>query len=160
MFNPEFKASYTSVVPWVRSSEIYFAFQISHLSDTHVPSLSASGPWKVGSLHRARVTGYFSIDGLLQLSMKPSVFEQRYMQINDLAVGEVLQGTIKKLTDTALFVTASNSVDGIIRPSHYADILLKHPAKRFKAGAKIKCRVWILRNIPCTFGLTYLPRYL
>ncbi|KAK2461613.1 hypothetical protein APHAL10511_006076 [Amanita phalloides] len=117
---------------------------ISHLSDDHVPSLNTSGPWKTGSLHRARVIGYFAFDGLLQLSLKPSVLNQTFMQVSDVEVGQVIKGTIKKLSEFGLFVTISGSIDGIIWPNHYADIALKHPAKRFKPGASLKCRVLVV----------------
>jgi len=56
-------------------------------------------------------------------------------------VGEVVKGTIKKLSDSALFVALSGNVDGVVWPNHYADIQLKYPAKRFKVGASIKCKV-------------------
>lgn len=95
----------------------------------------------MGSIHRARVTGYFSLDGTLQLSLKPSVVEQQYFHVDDIKVGEIVKGTIKKLTDNSLFVALSGNIDGVIWPNHYADIQLKHPAKRFKIGATIKCRV-------------------
>ncbi len=51
------------------------------------------------------------------------------------------QGTIKRLTDKALFVNLQGSVDGMVSPLHYADIQLKHPEKRFKPDATVKCRV-------------------
>ncbi|KAF8973590.1 hypothetical protein BDZ97DRAFT_1751613 [Flammula alnicola] len=117
---------------------------ISHTSDDHVPSLSSSGPWKPGSIHPARVTGYFAFDGLLQLSLKPSVIQQKYLQVSDVEVGEIVKGTIKKLTPTGLFVSLSGGIDGVVWPNHYADITLKHPAKRFKEGASIKCRVLVV----------------
>ncbi|KDR85384.1 hypothetical protein GALMADRAFT_234227 [Galerina marginata CBS 339.88] len=117
---------------------------ISHTSDDHVPSLSSSGPWKPGSIHPARVTGFFTLDGLLQLSLKPSVVQQKYFQIHDVEVGEIVKGTIKKLTDSGLFVSLSGGIDGVVWPNHYADITLKHPAKRFKEGAGIKCRVLVV----------------
>ena len=53
-----------------------------------------------------------------------------------------LQGTISNLTDKALFVDVSGSVQGVVFPLHYADIKLKHPEKRFKAGQSVKCRVF------------------
>jgi rRNA biogenesis protein RRP5 len=81
------------------------------------------------------------MDGLLQLSLKQSVLDQKYLQVGDVRIGEVIQGTVKKLTETCLFVSMSRSVDGVIWPNHYADIPLKHPGKRFKAGGNIKCRV-------------------
>lgn len=115
---------------------------ISQVSDEHVPTLSAtSGPWKVGTMNRARVTGYHPFDGLLQLSMKPSVLEQKFLQVGEVKVGEVIKGAVKKLTDSALFISISGNVDGVIWPNHYADIYLKHPQKRFKPGGSIKCRV-------------------
>ncbi|KAI0639642.1 U3 snoRNP-associated protein Rrp5 [Trametes polyzona] len=118
---------------------------ISQVSDEHVPALSAlSGAWKVGTVHRARVTGYFPLDGILQLSMRPSVLAQKFLQVGDVQVGEVIKGTVKKLTDSALFVTISGNVDGVIWPNHYADIVLKHPQKRFKPGGSIKCRVLVV----------------
>jgi rRNA biogenesis protein RRP5 len=95
----------------------------------------------VGSLHKSRVIGYYHFDGLLQLSLKTSVLDQKYLQVQDVRIGEVLKGTIKKLTDSGLFITLSGNVDGVVWPNHYADIALKHPAKRFKAGGSLKCRV-------------------
>jgi rRNA biogenesis protein RRP5 len=112
------------------------------VSDEHTPSLSSSsGPWKVGTTHQARVTGYYQFDGLLQLSLKQSVINQKFLQVGDIHVGEIIKGTIKKLAETALFVSLSGNVDGVVWPNHYADITLKHPGKRFKAGSSIKCRV-------------------
>ncbi|KAH7885958.1 hypothetical protein F5I97DRAFT_1927833 [Phlebopus sp. FC_14] len=115
---------------------------ISHVSDDHIPALSASsGPWRVSSLHRARVVGYHLFDGILQLSLRPSIFEQKFLQAGDVHVGEFLKGTVKRLTDAALFVSISGNVDGVIWPNHYADITLKHPATKFKIGGSIRCRV-------------------
>ena len=73
--------------------------------------------------------------------MRASVLEQQFLRVSDVQVGELLKGTVKKLTDGALFVSISGSVDGVVFPNHYADIMLKHPQKRFKEGANIKCRV-------------------
>ncbi|KAJ7225707.1 hypothetical protein GGX14DRAFT_640485 [Mycena pura] len=132
------------VVVDVDSGSLRGFAHISHVSDEHVPSLSSSGPWKPGTIHRARVTGYFPLDGLLQLSLKPSVLEQKFLQVTDVHVGEEVKGTIKTLTDSGLFVSMSGNIDGVVWPNHYADITLKHPAKRFKAGASIKCRVLVV----------------
>lgn len=87
------------------------------------------------------MTGYFAIDGYLQLSLRPSVLEKRFLQVSDVTVGEVVKGTIKKLTESALFVSLSGNVDGVVWPIHFADIPLKHPQKKFKPGGSIKCRV-------------------
>jgi rRNA biogenesis protein RRP5 len=95
----------------------------------------------VGSVHEARVTGFHPMEEILQLSMKASTLSQKFLRVNDISIGEVVKGTVKKLCDSALFVSLNGSVDGVIWPNHYADILLKHPQKRFKPGSTIKCRV-------------------
>jgi rRNA biogenesis protein RRP5 len=124
---------------------IWYRFQISQVSDDHVPTLPPStGPWKIGTIHRARVTGHIHFDGLLQLSLRPSILNQKFLQVSDVAAGEIVKATVKKLTDTAMFVTMSGSVDGVVWPNHYADIALKHPAKRFRVGSSIKCRVLVV----------------
>ena len=105
--------------------------------------------------HSAKVLGSLQINDLdksiscnpsqkaaiTSLSMKPSILEQKFLQVGEVKVGEVIKGTVKKLTETALFVSISGNVDGVIWPNHYADIHLKHPQKRFKPGGSIKCRV-------------------
>lgn len=62
-----------------------------------------------------------------------------------------MKGTVKRLTDTALFVSISGNVDGVVWPNHFADIHLKHPQKRFKPGGSIKCRVSITYLFHNTF---------
>ncbi|KAB5588082.1 RRNA biogenesis protein RRP5 [Ceratobasidium theobromae] len=115
---------------------------ISQVSDSLVPQLSsASGTWRVGSTHRARVTGYHALDGLLLLSLKPSIFELEYMQVADVTVGKILKGTIVRLRESGLVVALSDKVNGLVTPLHYSDIKLKHPERKFKEGATTKCRV-------------------
>lgn len=85
--------------------------------------------------------GYHMFDGLLQLSLRSSIFEQKFLQSGEIKVGEVVRGTIKRLTESALFVSISSNVDGVVWPNHFADVPLKHPARKFKVGGNIKCRV-------------------
>ncbi|KAF8745274.1 S1 RNA binding domain, partial [Rhizoctonia solani] len=115
---------------------------ISQISDSLVPQLSStSGTWRLGSSHRARVIGYHALDGLLLLSFKPSVLELEYMQVADVEVGKRLKGTIVRLRESGLVVALSDKVTGLVTPQHYADIKLKHPERKFKEGATIKCQV-------------------
>ncbi|KAG9096343.1 rRNA biogenesis protein rrp5 [Ceratobasidium sp. UAMH 11750] len=100
-----------------------------------------SGTWRVGSTHRARVTGHYALDRFVQLSLQPSVLELVYMRAGDVNVGETLKGTITKLKENGLLVALSDKVTGFVGPCHYADIRLKHPERKFKQGATVKCRV-------------------
>ncbi|RXW22586.1 hypothetical protein EST38_g3267 [Candolleomyces aberdarensis] len=117
---------------------------ISHVSDDHLPSLANSSPWKLDTLHRGRVTGYHGFDGMLQISLKPSIFEHEFLQLTDFKAGQLVKATIKNVSDSALFVSLPGNIDAVVWPNHFADIRLKHPAKRFKPGANIKCKVLVV----------------
>ncbi|GAA6020638.1 hypothetical protein JCM10207_007806 [Rhodosporidiobolus poonsookiae] len=115
---------------------------ISRITDDHLNTIPKAGPWRVGTSHAARVVGYSSVDGLVQLSLQPSVLEQKFLRVADVKVGEVVKGTVKRLSDTALFVSISGNVDGVVWPLHYADIRLKHPEKKFKLGQAVTGRIF------------------
>lgn len=114
---------------------------ISHVADERPPALS---PWKVDSSYPARVIGHSPFDGCVLLSLAPKVLAQRFMLVSEVKVGEVIKGTVHRLTDKAMFVNVSGSVDAVCWPLHYADIMLKHPEKRFRPGQSIKCRVFAI----------------
>ncbi|KAK4685994.1 rRNA biogenesis protein RRP5, partial [Tremellales sp. Uapishka_1] len=118
---------------------------ISHLADERLAALSTStSQYKAGTLHRARVIGHSPLDGILLLSFEQKVLDQVFMQVDELKIGQILKGTIRRLSDKGLFVNVQGSVDGVVWPLHYADIRLKHPEKRFKVGSTVKCRVFAL----------------
>ncbi|KAH7106737.1 nucleic acid-binding protein [Auriculariales sp. MPI-PUGE-AT-0066] len=126
---------------------------ISNVSDEHINNLSATaGNWKVGTVHRARVVGFSDLDGVVQLSLKQTILDQKFMSVSDVTVGERMKGTVKLLSDKSLFISVSGSVDAVVWPNHYADITLRHPEKRFKSGGTVKARVLIVdpsRNRLC-----------
>ncbi|KZO92777.1 hypothetical protein CALVIDRAFT_540664 [Calocera viscosa TUFC12733] len=115
---------------------------IGQIADEHIPALSpTSGAWKVGTTHEARVLGFYGLDGLLQLSLKPSVLARKFLQTGDFQAGEIVKGTIQRLTDVGMFVDVGGNISGRVAPDHYADIILKHPEKRYRSGASVKCRI-------------------
>lgn len=116
--------------------------QISRITDDHLNTIPKSGPWKVGSVHPARVIGFSALDNLVQLSLQPSVLEQAFLRVQDVEVGAEVKGTVKVLKENALFVSIGGNVDGVVWPLHYADIRLKHPEKKFKPGQAVKARIF------------------
>lgn len=42
-------------------------------------------------MHRARVIGFSAVDGLVQLSLQPSVLEQSFLRVEDVKVGTVIK---------------------------------------------------------------------
>lgn len=105
-------------------------------------------------MHRARVIGFSALDGLIQLSLQPTILEQSFLRVSDVKVGEIIKGTVKRLSDNALFVSISGNVDGVVWPMHYSDIRLKHPEKKFKAGANVKARIYSVDPIKNRVALT------
>ncbi|KAI3337424.1 nucleic acid-binding protein [Xylariaceae sp. AK1471] len=120
---------------------------ISRLKDGKIDLLSeSSGPFKVGTVHRGRVTGYNAVDGVYNLSFESSVLEQPFLRIEDVPVGAVVNGEIDKLIITqdgvsGLLIKLAEGIHGYVPEMHLADVRLQHPEKKFREGLKVKARV-------------------
>ncbi|KAG8885477.1 rRNA biogenesis protein rrp5 [Tulasnella sp. 332] len=97
--------------------------------------------WAVGTVHAARVLGFAPIDGVLKMTVKSQLLEEAHLTAGDLTVGQVVRVTIKRLTPTHMIVALSDMLSGIVFPSHYSDVLLKHPEKKFVVSSVHKARV-------------------
>ncbi|EIM20729.1 hypothetical protein E3Q22_03362 [Wallemia mellicola] len=126
----------------IPDSELLGFVHISQIADDHTPSLSSSsGATKVGSLHTARVVGLSYVDKIVQLSIKPSVLEKSFMKVSDAEVGAIVDGIVKKIADDRMFISISGNVDAIVWPTHYSDVKLKHPEKKYRSDMKVKARI-------------------
>ncbi|KAK4190364.1 hypothetical protein QBC35DRAFT_79376 [Podospora australis] len=120
---------------------------ISRVKDGKVDSLfETSGPYKVGSVHPARVVGYNPFDGMYNLSMEKTVLEQPFLRIQDIPVGAVVPGVVEKLVVNekgmgGLIVKVAEGISGLVPEMHLADVHLQHPEKKFREGMKVKTRV-------------------
>ncbi|CEH13982.1 rRNA processing protein Rrp5 [Ceraceosorus bombacis] len=117
---------------------------ISRVSDDHVVGLSASsGRWKEGSLHEARVIGHAPTDGRLLLSLQASVLKHTFMRVSELAVGSVHKATVASIGPggNAIFLDLGGTTHGVVFPLHFADVPLRKPEKKYKAGAVVKTRI-------------------
>ncbi|RYP80067.1 hypothetical protein DL769_002641 [Monosporascus sp. CRB-8-3] len=120
---------------------------ISRVKDGKVDMLSeSSGPFKLGSVHRGRVVGYNALDGMFQLSFEKHILEQRFLRLEDIPVGEVVDGVIEKLLINqdgvdGLLIKLAEGIIGYVPEMHLADVRLQHPEKKFREGLKVKARV-------------------
>ncbi|KAI0180262.1 nucleic acid-binding protein [Hypoxylon sp. FL1284] len=120
---------------------------ISRVKDGKVDILSeSSGPFKAGSAHRGRVVGYNAIDGMFHLSFEKHVLEQPFLRIQDIPIGQVVNGEIEKLMVnqegvSGLLVKLAEGIVGFVPEMHLADVRLQHPEKKFREGGKVKARV-------------------
>ncbi|WBW74778.1 U3 snoRNP-associated protein Rrp5 [Schizosaccharomyces osmophilus] len=121
---------------------IYGFTHISRLSDKKVANVSSNnGPYKVNSVHRARVTGYSYVDNLFILSFQNSVLEQPFLRIEDINVGQYVEGSVLKLIPQGIVVTIADGINALVPSSHMSDIALQFPERRFKVGTTVKGRV-------------------
>ena len=120
---------------------------ISRVKDGKIETLpETSGPYKVGSIHRGRVIGYNSMDGVYLLSLESSVLEQPFLYVEDLKVAEVVKGKVEKIIVNAtgiggVLVNLTAGISGLVPEIHLTDARLLHPEKRFKEGMTVTARV-------------------
>lgn len=120
---------------------------ISRVKDGKVDALyESSGPFKVGSKHKGRVVGYNAFDGLFLLSFEKTVLEQPFLRIEDVPVGEIVNGVVEKLMVgengvQGLILKLAEGISGLVPEMHLSDVRLQHPEKKFREGLKIKARV-------------------
>jgi rRNA biogenesis protein RRP5 len=120
---------------------------VSRLADAKVESLSElSGPYKVGTLHKARILDYNPVDDLFIVSLQQSIFEQPFLRVEDVSVGEVVKGKIARVLIGAngikgLIIDLADNVTGFVHETHLSDVVLQHPEKKFREGSSVKARV-------------------
>ncbi|TDZ32214.1 rRNA biogenesis protein rrp5 [Colletotrichum spinosum] len=124
---------------------------ISRVKDGKVDALyETSGPFKEGSVHRGRVVGYNAFDGMYLLSFEQHILEQPFIRLEDVPVGAVVSGKIEKMIVgsegvSGLIVKIADGISGYVHESHFADVKLQHPEKKFREGLAVKARVLSVR---------------
>ncbi|KAI4119545.1 MAG: hypothetical protein LQ345_000542 [Seirophora villosa] len=125
---------------------------ISRIADGKIETLTQdTGPYKVGSTHKARVIGYNYMDGLYIVSMEPKIIAQPFLSLDDVHVGQIVRGTIQRFLMnengiSGIIITIAEGITGLVPETHFSDIHLQHPERKFKEGASITARV--LSKIP------------
>ncbi|KAI9734485.1 MAG: rRNA biogenesis protein rrp5 [Claussenomyces sp. TS43310] len=120
---------------------------ISRITDGKIEVLSeSSGAYQPGSVHRGRIIGYNSIDGVFLVSLEQKTLDQAFLRVEDLNIGEVVKGKVEKLVVNAagvggLLVNLSEGITGLVSEMHMADVSLLHPEKKFREGMKVVARV-------------------
>ncbi|XP_073541438.1 protein RRP5 homolog [Phyllobates terribilis] len=97
--------------------------------------------FKEGTVHKGRVIEFSPMDQTLLLSFRKEVLEGLYLRLEDVQVGQVLEGTVNSITPIGMVVDITKRLNGIVPTLHLADVTLKQPEKKYTPGTKIKCRV-------------------
>jgi len=74
--------------------------------------------------------------------LPPPIFKSDVLQLEDLAVGMELMGTVRNVTDFGAFVDIGLKNDGLVHISQLADRFVKHPMDVVSVGDNVT--VWVL----------------
>ncbi|KAF7122955.1 hypothetical protein CNMCM5793_001131 [Aspergillus hiratsukae] len=120
---------------------------VSRLADGKVEHIAPEhGPFRIDSVHEARVVGYSTLDDLYLLSFERKVIEQPFLRLEDVTVGAVVKGKIEKLLIgptgvDGLIVALADGITGLVPSMHFADAALQFPEKKFREGMTITARI-------------------
>ncbi|KAL8848292.1 MAG: hypothetical protein Q9221_006691 [Calogaya cf. arnoldii] len=120
---------------------------ISRIADGKIENLAQdTGPYKTGTVHKARVIGYNYMDALFIVSLEPKVIAQPFLSVDDVQVGQIVKGTVEKLLlkengVSGIIVSLAEGITGLVPEAHFSDIRLQHPERKFKEGASVTARV-------------------
>ena len=81
--------------------------------------------------------------------------ESRKNTLNSLKVGELRDGTVRKLMDFGAFVQLADGVDGLLHISQLAWYRVKHPSEILTEGQKIQVRIEKIDPQTGKIGLAY-----
>lgn len=116
---------------------------ISRLSDDRIEDLSVESKYKVGTVHKARILSYSLADDIYYLSLEPKILNQRFLRLEQVPVGEVIDDAKVEriLPKGAVVVSLGDGISGLASEFHLSDIKLSQPERKFKPGQKVTVRV-------------------
>nr|XP_014427885.1 protein RRP5 homolog [Pelodiscus sinensis] len=115
--------------------------RLKHLSDTK--KSFRPGAFRMGSKHRCRIIDYSLMDELALLSLKRRIIAAPFLRYQDICPGHVVEGKVLALKPFGMQVKVTDHIRGLVPHLHLADVLLKHPEKKYSVGDEVKCRVLI-----------------
>ncbi|PNS19229.1 rRNA bioproteinsis protein rrp5 [Sphaceloma murrayae] len=120
---------------------------ISKLSDENVDALfEETGPFALHTVHKARVLNHNPIDGLYNISLQQSVLDRKFLKLEDVQVGSIVEGKVDKMIlgpkgITGVLVNLEEGISGLVPEMHMADVKLQHPEKKFRENFPVRARV-------------------
>eukprot|EP01130_Rhizamoeba_saxonica_P018644 TRINITY_DN9400_c0_g1_i1.p1 TRINITY_DN9400_c0_g1~~TRINITY_DN9400_c0_g1_i1.p1 ORF type:complete len:1891 (-),score=497.58 TRINITY_DN9400_c0_g1_i1:96-5768(-) len=112
---------------------------ISKYSDKRLKSVPKNV--NVGDTVKARIMSIGYCDNIVQLSMRRIHINQPLFRYEDVELGSIITGSIKKVSDKAILVKLTPTITGFVPRSHMSDFGVKDPVSRFSVGSRITCRV-------------------
>ena len=94
---------------------------------------------------------YYTLQDIIDSLMKPNrdprdempkpILKSDILHIEDLHIGDHLQGTVRNVVDFGLFIDIGLHNDGLAHISKLTDQYIKHPSELFSVGDIVDCYV-------------------
>ena len=81
------------------------------------------------------------MDGIANLSARPSIVQAAVLRYEDLTPGTLVNGRVVRMGSFGVVVALSELVEGLVAPMHLADSKLRKASAMYKVGKRVKCRV-------------------
>ncbi|XP_054708321.1 uncharacterized protein LOC129218136 isoform X2 [Uloborus diversus] len=89
----------------------------------------------------ARVLAFHYMDNLVELTIKESWINQKIVYPEEIQIGNVFQGTVRKHLPFGMFVRICPGFTGYVKHIHMSDVHVTKPEKLFPVGIKVNCKV-------------------
>ncbi|KAJ9062221.1 rRNA biogenesis protein rrp5 [Entomophthora muscae] len=99
--------------------------------------------FKMGTLRPARVIGSYALEGLLKISLAPSITNADYIMFETLQLGQRVKGTVVSVSPgSGVVIRLSDHVASAFIPAlHASDFATQSLAMKYKEGQTVQCRV-------------------
>ncbi len=109
---------------------------ISNISDTQkIDDLAKR--FKQGQVVKCRVVGFRQLDGLANVSLKPTMVEGSLLDISELRAGVKVSGVVESIDSSAVTVRLSPHLKAVVPALHMSEATHKKAHKKFKVGQKV-----------------------
>ena len=140
-----------AVSDWGRTGYVH----ISRVADGRIDHLERK--FKVGQAVASRILGFSSLDGIANLSLRPSIVNAAVLRYEDLTPGMLVPGKVERVGAFGVVVALSELVQGLVTPMHLADSKLRKASAMYRAGKKVKARVLTVDPANHSVLLTLMP---
>jgi rRNA biogenesis protein RRP5 len=97
---------------------------------------------KAGAKVECRVLGHNFLESALVVTRRPyDLKEDTLISVTELEPGQLVVGSIARITEFGVFAKLSEYVSGLVHLRHLTDVPLAKVSEKHQVGQKIKCRV-------------------
>ena len=121
------------------ATNIYGYAHISNLADEKIEKVE--NRYRPGQVVNVRVIGVRPMDGLVAVSLKSSVLEQSFLNVNDVAPGMKVSGTVVRSEEGMLLIALTSHLKALVPALHMSDLASSKAHKKYKEGQKVGGRV-------------------